>query len=431
MTFDDLRLSEPILRAVKDSGYTQPTPIQREAIPPILKGEDLLGCAQTGTGKTAAFALPILERLYQAARQHSEGWRPPGARALVLSPTRELAAQIYESFCEYGKYTSVRSTVIYGGVRQSVQTTAMKGGVDVLVATPGRLLDLMGQRLARVTLVETVVLDEADRLLDMGFLPDIQRILAHIPEDRQALMFSATMPPAIRKLAKEVLRNPTFVQTDRVSSAATTVEHWVRFVQPERKPELLAQVLRELAGTRTLVFTRTKHGADKVARHLSRAGIRAMALHGDKLQSDRDRAMAAFRSERPPVLVATDIAARGLDVDDIAHVINYDMASQPETYVHRIGRAGRAGATGKAISFCTPREKNELRAIERLIREPLRPVDGGDASVAEETAADSGRGAARPRGARGGRGRGAAGSSRNSRRRRGRGRGAAAAAAAG
>ncbi len=370
MRFEELRLAEPLLRAVRTARYVDPTPIQAEAIPLILAGRDVLGCAQTGTGKTAAFALPVLQRLSDRSVRTTA---PAGrVRALVLCPTRELAQQIYESFRDYGQYTRVRQAVVFGGVNQNPQVRALRAGVEVLVATPGRLLDLMGQGLASVKHTEILILDEADRMLDMGFLPDLRRILTQVPSKRQTLLFSATMPAPIRKLAGNVLNDPAHVQVARVSSPIPTVAHWVYHVEKPKKPTLLQRLLTETPTTRTLVFTRTKHGADKVVRQLIKAGVPAAALHGNKSQGARTRALAEFRSAKTPVLVATDIAARGLDVEDISHVINYDLTPEPETYVHRIGRTGRAGATGTAVSFCTSEEHDTLRAIERLLREPLQ-----------------------------------------------------------
>jgi ATP-dependent RNA helicase RhlE len=369
MRFDDLRLSQPLLRAVRTAGYHTPTPIQLQAIPLVLAGRDVVGCAQTGTGKTAAFALPILHRLSDGASRRPAATR---IRVLVLCPTRELAQQIHDSFRTYGQYTGVRQAVVFGGVKQGPQVRALKAGVDVLIATPGRLLDLMGQRLINLAGVETLVLDEADRMLDMGFLPDIRRILAQVPRQRQTLLFSATMPDPIRKLANDILNNPTPVQVDRVSSPTPTVAHWVYHVEQPEKPSLLTRLLARSPRLRALVFTRTKHGADKLTRHLLRQGVRAAALHGNKSQGARTRALAEFRSAQTPVLVATDIAARGLDVDDIAQVFNYDLTPDPETYVHRIGRTGRAGASGTAVSFCSRQERGNLRGIERLLRAPLQ-----------------------------------------------------------
>ncbi len=388
MRFEDLRLAEPLLRAVRTARYVDPTPIQTQAIPLVLAGRDVLGCAQTGTGKTAAFALPILQRL----SKRSAGAKAPAGRSrvLVLCPTRELAQQIHDSFSTYGQYTNVRQTVVFGGVNQRPQVRALQAGVDVLIATPGRLLDLMGQGLASVAGTEILVLDEADRMLDMGFLPDLRRILIHIPRKRQTLLFSATMPPQIRKLACDILHDAVPVQVSRVSSPAPSVTHWVHHVEKIGKPTLLVRLLAQTPHTRALVFTRTKHGADKVVKQLAKAGVSAAALHGNKSQGARTRALGEFRSAQTPVLVATDIAARGLDVEDISHVINYDLTPEPEIYVHRIGRTGRAGATGTAVSFCTSQEHESLRAIERLIREPLQraadPPETGDSPPAPSRA---------------------------------------------
>jgi ATP-dependent RNA helicase RhlE len=372
MRFEDLRLTQPLLRAVRAAGYRTPTPIQTSAIPHVLAGRDVLGCAQTGTGKTAAFALPILQRL---AEPMGRTTAPPRIRTLVLCPTRELAQQIHDSFRSYGQYTGLRQTVLYGGVNQNPQVRALQAGVDVLVATPGRLLDLLGQKLLSLQAVEILVLDEADRMLDMGFLPDIRRILAQLPRRRQTLLFSATMPDTIRKLAGEILHDPLPVQVARVSSPAPTVAHWVYHVEAPEKLKLLTRLLARTPRARALVFTRTKHGADKLARHLLHAGVRAAALHGNKSQTARTRALAEFRSAQTPVLVATDLAARGLDVDNIAQVVNYDLTPDPETYVHRIGRTGRAGAEGLAISFCSQQERPNLRGIERLLQTALRTAN--------------------------------------------------------
>jgi len=380
MQFDDLRLNEPLLRAVRAARYVQPTPIQADAIPLVLAGRDVLGCAQTGTGKTAAFALPIIQRLSDrspAATKHGRG-----VRALVLCPTRELAQQIFESFNTYGRFTNIRQAVVFGGVKQGPQVRALRAGVDILIATPGRLLDLMGQRVANVRDTEILVLDEADRMLDMGFMPDLRRILTHVPPRRQTLMFSATMPTLIRKLADDILSDPASVQVDRISSAAPSVSHSVYHVEKPEKPTLLIHLLTQTPFERALVFSRTKHGADKVVRKLVKAGVPAAAIHGNKSQNARTRALAEFKSAKTPVLIATDIAARGLDVEGISHVINYDITNEPETYVHRIGRTGRAGATGIAMSFCTPEDRGLLRDIERLLREPLEwtanPLIPGD-----------------------------------------------------
>ncbi|HRX83901.1 MAG TPA: DEAD/DEAH box helicase [Phycisphaerae bacterium] len=379
MQFADLRLIEPILRAVRTAGYDQPTPIQRQAIPHVLAGRDVLGCAQTGTGKTAAFALPILQRLDAAPK--SAG--PRRIRTLVLCPTRELASQIHESFLAYGRHTRQRCAVIFGGVNQNPQVRAIRAGVDILVATPGRLRDLMGQGLISLNSVEILVLDEADRMLDMGFLPDLRKIIAAVPTARQTLLFSATMPDPIRKLTQDILKDPATVEVTPVSSAAPTVEHSVYHVEKPQKMALLTRLLAETPYSRALVFTRTKHGADRLVRHLAKAGVDAAALHGNKSQNARTRALADFRSARTPVLVATDIAARGLDVDDISHVYNFDLTADPETYVHRIGRTGRAGATGTAVSFCTADDRGSLADIERLIRAPIQRVGESAAPAAE------------------------------------------------
>jgi ATP-dependent RNA helicase RhlE len=368
MKFVDLRLSEPILRAVTAEGYTTPSPIQAQAIPHVLEGRDLLGVAQTGTGKTAAFALPILHRLTGAPVAPGNGRR---VRCLVLSPTRELASQIGDSFRTYGKNTTIRHSVMFGGVGQNAQIQALRHGVDVLVATPGRLLDLMNQGYVDLKAVEVFVLDEADRMLDMGFIADIRRIIPKLPRERQTLMFSATMPKDIRELAGSILRNPVSVQVAPVSSTAERIEQSVYFVEKRNKPRLLAHLLNNTAFSRCLVFTRTKHGADRVAKHLQKVGIPADAIHGNKSQNQRERALANFKSGKTPVLIASDIASRGIDIDDISHVVNYDLSNEPETYVHRIGRTGRAGASGVAVSFCDHEERSYLNAIEKLIRDKL------------------------------------------------------------
>lgn len=373
MQFEDLRLIEPLQRALRDTEYVKPTPIQAAAIPHILSGRDVLGSAQTGTGKTAAFALPILQRLIDPT-PHA-GKAKGRIRALVVCPTRELAQQIQESFTTYGRHTKVRSVVIFGGVKQGAQARALRDGADVLVATPGRLLDLLGQGLVQLTHVEMLVLDEADRMLDMGFIPDIRRILSVLPARRQTLFFSATMPAPIRKLAEDILNRPVAVAVSPVSSAAVNVAHSVYHVEQPDKAKTLSRFLVETPHTRALVFTRTKHGANKLTKYLVQSGIRAVAIHGNKTQGARTRALAEFRSAETPVLVATDLAARGLDVDDISHVINYDLTHQPETYVHRIGRTGRAGATGTAVSFCTREDRDNLRAIEKLLGAPLKRVN--------------------------------------------------------
>jgi len=377
MSFENLGLHEPILRAVKAEGYETPTPIQLQAIPEVMRGRDLIGCAQTGTGKTAAFALPTLHRMTTvadgAAPPHTEP-RPTHRviRTLILSPTRELAAQIGESFATYGRYTRLKHTVIYGGVSQVPQVRALRSGVDTLIATPGRLIDLMGQRCVQLNHVEILILDEADRMLDMGFIDPLRRIVSQVPKQRQTLMFSATMPDEIRRLASEWLRDPARIEVRPTAAAADLVQQSVFHIEPKQKPLLLLDYLQNTASSRTLVFSRTKHGADKIVKHLVREGIPAAAIHGNKSQNNRQRVLQQFKSTRPPVLVATDVASRGLDIDEISHVINYDLPLDAETYVHRIGRTGRAGATGEAISFCGRDERSLLNSIERFIRRSIR-----------------------------------------------------------
>lgn len=363
MQFDELQLIEPLVRALRTEGYTRPSPIQTQAIPHILAGRDLLGCAQTGTGKTAAFALPILQRFTEN--------RPQGApylRSLVLAPTRELAAQIGESFRTYGKFTRVHAITIFGGVNQRPQVEHLRRGAEILIATPGRLLDLMSQGYAKLDRLEVLVLDEADRMLDMGFINDVRRIVAALPSKRQTLMFSATMPANILALADSILNDPVRVAVTPVASTVETIQQSIYFVEKSDKPALLEHLLHDTAVRRVLVFTRTKHGANKVVRHLRQAALSAEAIHGNKSQSAREQALAKFRGGTIRVLVATDIAARGIDVDEITHVINYDLPNEPESYVHRIGRTGRAGASGIAYSFCDADERPYLVDIERLIR---------------------------------------------------------------
>ncbi len=368
MSFVELGLVEPLLRAIAAEGYTTPTPIQAQAIPHVLAGRDLLGCARTGTGKTAAFALPILQQL-DANRRHATPGIP---RVLVLSPTRELAAQIADSFTTYGRNIRFRQAVVYGGVNQNPQVRAMSRGVHVLVATPGRLLDLMNQGHIRLDALEVFVLDEADRMLDMGFMPDLKRIISKLPKKRQSLFFSATMPPAIASLAHALLNDPVKVSVTPPATTVEAIEQRVMFVPKADKQALLHNVLGEAACQRALVFTRTKHGADRVARQLHKQGLVADAIHGDKSQSARQRTLLRFRNGDLPVLVATDLAARGIDVDGITHVINFDLPQEPEAYVHRIGRTGRAGASGIAVSFCDSSERSTLRAIERLVRKTIQ-----------------------------------------------------------
>jgi ATP-dependent RNA helicase RhlE len=363
-SFSDLTLSEPLQRAVREAGYETPTPIQAQAIPHLLAGRDLLGIARTGTGKTAAFALPMLDALLHD--RHRPAPRAP--RALILTPTRELAAQILQSFRTYGRHVSLRHTVIFGGVGQGPQVSALRQGVDVLIATPGRLLDLMGQGHVDLHAVSIFVLDEADRMLDMGFVHDVRRVIEKLPRDRQSLLFSATMPPDIVGLAKNILQDPVRVEVTPQATTVEQVSQRVLFVERADKPALLGEVLKDPAIERTLIFTRTKHGADKVARHLRHIAVEAAVIHGNKSQSARVRALEGFRRGQTRVLVATDIAARGLDVRGITHVINFDLPNVPESYVHRIGRTARAGSAGVAISFCDASERPHLRAIEKLTR---------------------------------------------------------------
>jgi ATP-dependent RNA helicase RhlE len=366
-TFSELKLIDPLVRAVAGEGYERPTPIQAQAIPHVLAGRDLLGLAQTGTGKTAAFALPILQWLSASGRR-SHGDRP--IAVLVLTPTRELAAQIGDGFATYGKHLGYKHTVIFGGVGQNAQERALRAGVDILVATPGRLLDLMQQRIVHLDRLEVFVLDEADRMLDMGFIHDVRKVIAHLPKRRQTLFFSATMPPEAKKLADQLLHDPAVVAVTPVSSTAEKVEQLVYFVEKGDKRAFLAALLaNDQSITRTLVFTQMKHTANRVAEHLGKHGIAAAAIHGNKSQNARERALAAFKKGEARVLVATDIAARGIDIEEVSHVINYELPNVPETYVHRIGRTARAGASGIAISICDTSEREYLRDIERLIRQ--------------------------------------------------------------
>ena len=368
MTFQDLEIIEPILKALRAEGYTRPTPIQEQAIPILLRGKDLLGCAQTGTGKTAAFAIPILQKML-LNRQNNRG--PHMIRALVVTPTRELAIQIAESFAVYGKYTGIKNTVIFGGVKQGAQTKALSKGVDVLVATPGRLLDLIGQGFVTLSDVQYFVLDEADRMLDMGFIHDIRKIIAKLPVERQSLFFSATMPPDIVKLSQSILGNPEEATVKPEQTTAERVEQAVYFVSKKAKPKLLAHLLNNESVSSAIVFSRTKHGANKIAKVLQKADINADAIHGNKSQAARQQALENFKSGRTNVLVATDIASRGIDVEDVSHVINYDLPNIPETYVHRIGRTARASASGIALSFCDVEEKDYLRDIQKLIGQKI------------------------------------------------------------
>jgi ATP-dependent RNA helicase RhlE len=386
-TFETLNLAAPIARALKDEKYERPTPIQAEAIPPLLEGRDLIGCAQTGTGKTAAFALPILHRLSADRRQAA----PRSARVLVLTPTRELAAQVHESFRTYGRHLRLRDALVFGGVGQGPQVKAISRGVDVLVATPGRLLDLMNQGHVKLGSIEVFVLDEADRMLDMGFMPDIKRVIAKLPAKRQTLLFSATMAPEIRKLAEDMLVDPVQVSVAPPASTADSIEERVLFVDEGNKRALLSELLKSPDMRRALVFTRTKHGANRLAKQLGEGSVRANAIHGNKSQTARTAALKEFKSGRCRVLVATDIAARGIDVDGITHVVNFDLPNEPESYVHRIGRTARAGASGTAISFCSAAEKLYLRDIERLIKRQV-PVHADHPFHCESTAKGAGTG---------------------------------------
>jgi ATP-dependent RNA helicase RhlE len=364
MSFEKLELIDPIRAALKAEGYTQPTPIQERSIPIILNRKDLLGCAQTGTGKTAAFAIPILQLLHQD-ELYKKG--PAAIKSLILTPTRELAIQIGESFAAYGKFLKLKHTVIFGGVSQKSQTDALRAGVDILIATPGRLLDLIDQRYVHLQHLKIFVLDEADRMLDMGFIHDVKKIIAKIPAKRQTLFFSATMPDEIKKLSSSILTNPERVEVTPVSSTAEKVQQGVYFVEKNDKKKLLLHILKDKSIASALVFTRTKHGADRVSKDLTKLGITAMAIHGNKSQNARQNALKAFKEGKLRVLVATDIAARGIDIDELSYVINYEIPNVPETYVHRIGRTGRAGASGIALSFCDDEERDFLKDIQKLI----------------------------------------------------------------
>ena len=372
MTFKDLDLIEPILTALRAEGYTHPTPIQEQSIPILLRGKDLLGAAQTGTGKTAAFAIPILQHLYLDKQRNNSGRK---VKALIVTPTRELAIQIADSFSAYGKFTGIRNTVIFGGVKQGKQTDALRQGVDVLVATPGRLLDLMQQGFVNLRHIEYFVLDEADRMLDMGFIHDIRKIIAKLPTRRQSLFFSATMPPDIVSLSRKILGNPEKVSVKPEQTTAEKVEQAIYFVGKKAKPKLLIHLLQTEPIGSVLVFSRTKHGANKVVKLLGKAGITADAIHGNKSQGARQLALKNFKSGDLKVLIATDIAARGIDIDELSHVINYDLPNIPETYVHRIGRTGRAGASGIALSFCDAEEKAYLKDIQKLIAQQIPVIE--------------------------------------------------------
>ena len=365
--FAGLELAQPILRAITDEGYTTPTPIQLKSIPSLIEGRDLLGVAQTGTGKTAAFTLPLLHRL----AQNGEKLKSRQPRALILAPTRELAAQISDSVRCYGQHMHLRSTVVFGGASIRPQIQALNRGVHILVATPGRLLDLMNQRHLQLGAVETFILDEADRMLDMGFIPDVKKICAALPKKRQTLLFSATMPKSIEGLADSLLSEPVRVEITPAATTVEKIEQHVLFVAKDKKRSLLGELLKNKDLARVLVFTRTKHGADRVVRHLQQCGVKSDAIHGNKAQNARQRALKSFRNGRIRALVATDIAARGIDVDGVTHVINFDLPNEPESYVHRIGRTARAGAGGIALSFCDHEERAYLRNIEKVIRQSV------------------------------------------------------------
>jgi ATP-dependent RNA helicase RhlE len=369
MLFTDLGLIDPILKALSAEGYTSPTPIQQQAIPFALAGKDVLGCAQTGTGKTAAFSIPILQQLTQ--KESSKR----GVRALILTPTRELAIQIDESLTAYGKFLPLRHTVVFGGVSQFAQTSALKRGVDILVATPGRLLDLMNQGFVDLRSLEVFVLDEADRMLDMGFIHDVKKIIAKLPAKRQTLFFSATMPNEIQKLADSLLHQPAKVEVTPPSSTVDKIEQSLYFTNKNDKKDLLVHLLQEKGINTALVFTRTKHGADKIVKFLQKTKIKSAAIHGNKSQNARQKALQDFKSGDLTVLVATDIAARGIDIDELSYVFNYDLPNVPETYVHRIGRTGRAGNKGVAIAFCDAEERKELRDIEKTIAKKIPVVE--------------------------------------------------------
>jgi ATP-dependent RNA helicase RhlE len=371
MNFESLDIIEPILKSLKEEGYTTPTPIQEKAIPIVLNGTDLIGCAQTGTGKTAAFAVPILQLL----SRNKTFDRKKKIRSLIVTPTRELAIQIEESFKTYGRYTGLTCTVVFGGVNQNTQTNALRGGVDILVATPGRLLDLMNQGYLSLKDIEIFVLDEADRMLDMGFIHDVRRIIAALPEKRQSLFFSATMPPEIVRLAGTIVYKPYKVEVTPSASTVDIVNQFVYYIDKGNKNALLIDLLKDENIKTALVFTRTKYGADKVVKVLKKKNISAEAIHGDKAQNARQRALSSFKAQTTRVLVATDIAARGIDVDDLEYVINYEIPNISETYVHRIGRTGRAGANGTAISFCDGEEIEYLKDIEKLITKRIQVVD--------------------------------------------------------
>ena len=372
MSFENLNLIEPILKALKTEGYTTPTPIQEQSIPIILERKDLLGCAQTGTGKTAAFAIPILQIL-EGGKIYDKG--PRAIKCLILTPTRELAIQIGESFAAYGRHTGMKHAVIFGGVSQGSQVSALKSGVDILIATPGRLLDLINQKFVHLHYLKIFVLDEADRMLDMGFIHDVKKIITKIPQKRQTLFFSATMPDEIQKLANTILVNPEKVEVTPVSSTADTIDQSLFFVEKNDKKKLLIHILSDKSIKSALIFSRTKHGADKITKDLVKAGIKTEAIHGNKSQNARQKALSNFKSGQIKALIATDIAARGIDIDELSHVINFELPNIPETYVHRIGRTGRAGSSGIAYSFCDEEEMEYLKDIQKLIGREIPVVE--------------------------------------------------------
>lgn len=368
MQFKDLNVLPNILKALEKENYAVPTPIQEKAIPVILSGRDLLGCAQTGTGKTAAFAIPTIQLLSKDSVSTS---KVKSIRTLILTPTRELAIQIFDSFNTYGRYTNLKACVIFGGVAQKPQEEKLKQGVDILIATPGRLLDLMNQKQADISRIKILILDEADRMLDMGFIHDVKKIISKTPVNKQTLLFSATMPPDIANLSKELLKNPAKIEITPASTTVEVIDQYLYYVDKENKKNLLAHILKDASIKQALIFSRTKHGADRIVRQLAQAKITAQAIHGDKSQGARQNALNDFKNKKLRVLVATDIAARGIDIEELSHVINYDLPEVPETYVHRIGRTGRAGLSGVAISFCNFDEKELIENIQKLIRKRL------------------------------------------------------------
>lgn len=382
MSFKNLRLIEPILKALGEEGYEKPTQIQEKSITPILERKDMLGCAQTGTGKTAAFTIPILQLMHE--QQEPRNGRHRNIEALILTPTRELAIQIGESIAAYGRHLSLRHLVIFGGVSQHAQVNSLRNGIDILVATPGRLLDLMQQGHISLSTIKFFVLDEADRMLDMGFIHDVKKIIAKLPVKRQSLFFSATMPPEISQLAAILLKNPIKVEVTPVSSTVEVIQQAVYFIEKNEKQDLLIDLLKDTSIESLLVFTQMKHAADKLSKRLNASGINAAAIHGNKSQNARQSALENFKNKKVRVLVATDIAARGIDIDQLSHVLNYELPNVPETYVHRIGRTGRAGASGIALSFCSYEERPYLRDIEKLIKKsvPVRVWDGGRVETA-------------------------------------------------